>query len=149
MTLTLRKTQGTMDSAHRRSDTNAEMVQEMAVIGVPNEKIAKVLKISVPTLKKYYGEELADSLILKNIEIVKTLYTKAVHDKDGPCLMFWARAKLGWRDKGEPEINLTITPPFLPRKVDDVRHVSNGLGDPGTEGDIRQSITIQNSDSGS
>jgi Zn-dependent M16 (insulinase) family peptidase len=141
---------------HEYEDTVANMVSEMCVVGVPQERIAKALNMHESTLRELYQKELDTALLHKNVKVMNNLYQKCM-DGDTTALIFWAKSRMGWRDRGETEVNLTITPPFAPREVKEVvdepvaiEHdpVSNGLGDGPTEGDLPGPDAVSDSDSG-
>ena len=141
---------------HEYEDNVARMVSEMCVVGVPQERIAKALDMHEETLRSLYQKELDTALLEKNVTVMRNLYQKCM-DGDTTALIFWAKSRMGWRDRGETEFNLTITPPFAPREVTEVvdepaviEHdpVPNGLGDGPTEGDLHGSDQVPDSDSG-
>jgi hypothetical protein len=140
---------------HQYEDSVARMVSEMCVVGVPQERIAKALDMHEKTLKELYQRELDTAMMYRNIEVSKLLYQKCM-DGDTTALIFWAKSRMGWRDRGETEVNLTITPPFAPRAVSEVvdepkvlehEPVSNGLGDDPPEGDLHTSGEVPHSGS--
>ena len=141
---------------HQYEDNVAKMVSEMSVVGVPQERIAKALDMHEATLRDLYQRELDTALLEKNVSVMRTLYQKCM-DGDTTALIFWAKSRMGWRDRGETEVNLTITPPFAPRAVAEVidepvvlenEPVPNGLGDSTPDGDLHEPVAVPNSDSG-
>ena len=69
---------------------------------------------SVNTLKKYYGEELSNGVSSLNAQIAGKLFEKAMSGDTG-SLIFWAKARMGWSDKGaqptDNEIIVTVKNP--------------------------------------
>jgi hypothetical protein len=155
VSLNLKKPMGVRQK-HEYQDNVANMVSEMCVVGVPQERIAKALGMDPETLRKLYRKELDTALLEKNRSVMRTLYDKCMAG-DTTALIFWAKSRMGWRDRGEAEVNLTITPPFQPRQVTEVKdepvvieneRVPDRMGDAPAEGDLHGSSEVPDSDSG-
>lgn len=76
--------------------TRAEVLA-LAGFGTKHEDIATYLGIAVPTLTKYYKEELATGAIKANSTVAKTLYKLAINGDAKSC-MFWLKTRAGWRE---------------------------------------------------
>jgi len=88
--------------AHRPTKERREQVQLYACAGVPQERIALILDISVKTLRKYYREELDISLDKANAEIAGKLFKKAQNG----CFKsqkFWLQTRARWSTRVEVE----------------------------------------------
>ena len=77
----------------------AKQVQAMAQYGVPQDKIALLVGIAPMTLVRLYRNEIDRGSTTANLNIVKTLYQKAMGG-DTASLIFWCKARLGWSDRG-------------------------------------------------
>lgn len=75
-------------------------VEAMAGYGVPENDIARVLKIDRSTLRRHYRDELATAHIRANSAVAQSLFRKAIGD--GPqsvtAAIFWAKTRMGWKD---------------------------------------------------
>lgn len=92
-------------------DKTRGLVRTAAGYGLPQKMIAVLAGISVPTLEKYYGQELKDGEATATFEVAKTLYTRATTGKDLGAAIFWLKARAGWREKhvlDDPETRKTL-----------------------------------------
>lgn len=82
-----------------------ERVREMVSCGIPQESIARVLKISEPTLRKYFWDEIHSGAIEANVKVAKSLFDKAMGPgKEGvTAAIFWLKVRAGWREN-DPEV---------------------------------------------
>jgi hypothetical protein len=73
------------------------LVEHHAAIGTPHQTLAKLLQLSVNTLKKYYAEELELGLARANAVVGGTLFAEA---KKGniTAAIFWMKTRGGWRE---------------------------------------------------
>lgn len=76
----------------------AEQILSMARCGIPQTDMAKVVGISVNSMKKYYGQELDSGHTLANLAVGNRLFEKCM-EGDTACLIFWAKTRMGWREK--------------------------------------------------
>lgn len=74
-----------------------------ASIGTPHDAMAAQLGIARMTLDKHFALELARGKALTDQEIAKSLYQKAITG-NVPCLIFWAKTRLGWRETNRTEV---------------------------------------------
>ena len=98
--------------AHEVSEKNKNLVKFARIAGVTNENICEMLGItSVNTLKKYYKPELEMGEAEINAKVVNQLFNEAMNGSV-PSLIFWAKARMGWSDKGavqqDKEIVVTV-----------------------------------------
>ena len=73
------------------------LVARMAMIGIPQETIALVLKTTKETLEKYFRQELDESAAKANTAIAGKLYQMAMGGNVA-ALIFWCKTRLGWRE---------------------------------------------------
>ena len=100
---------------HEITDQNRHLVRFAKIAGVTDAQICELLEISsVNTLKKYYGEELSNGVASLNVQIAGKLFEKAMSGDTG-SLIFWAKSRMGWSDKGaqptDNEIIVTVKNP--------------------------------------
>jgi hypothetical protein len=67
---------------------------------LPEKTIAKRIKVSVPTLRKYYGEILGDAPLERDMEVVKALYKNATINGNVTAQIFWVKYRMGIKDDG-------------------------------------------------
>lgn len=85
---------------YRRSEDQAKLVESMTGFGATSDDVAKLLKISAPTLRKYYREELDLGVIKANAQVAESLFKKALGNgpQSGACAIFWAKTRMGWKE---------------------------------------------------
>lgn len=91
-------------------------VQALAGFGVPQDDISLVVGISPHTLRKHFRHELDVGAAKANAAVAQTLFTMATVDKNTAAAIFWLKARAGWREKHEIEVNGTV----------DVRRLDDG-----------------------
>jgi len=84
--------------AHEPTDQMRKQAESMSGYGVPQEAIASMLEIDPKTLRKHYEHELALGKAKANTQIAKTLYEKAVNDRDTGSLIWWSKTQMGWSE---------------------------------------------------
>jgi hypothetical protein len=98
---------------HEPSAETRRQVSTMVAFGIPQEKIAAILAISPPTLRKYYREEIdfadakAQSMVAKFLFSAATgeaLKTGATHADCLRSAMFWMKTWAGWKETAVQEI---------------------------------------------
>jgi len=84
--------------AHKRTETIAENVMQLAMVGLTQEQMGKILGIAPMTLRKYYADEIDNSKNRMNGQIAMGLARRAL-DGDTISSIFWLKAQAGWRDQ--------------------------------------------------
>ena len=82
---------------HQPTDADREKVQAMAGYGLPQEQIAKVMRISAPTLRKHYADELERGSAVANSLVAESLFKQA-RNGNTAAMIFWAKTRMGWRE---------------------------------------------------
>lgn len=105
---------------YKPSDEHRKMVEAMASVGVPQDEICVVIGIDAKTLRKHFREELDSAMIKANAKVAANLYRQATKDdfKAAPAAMFWAKTRMGWREKLDLNHSGTINVDFS-RMTDD------------------------------
>lgn len=83
--------------AHEPSKEGRELVKLHALVGTKQEVIADILGIDPKTLRKYYREELDQSLAQANAVIGGALFNKA-KGGDTASQIFWLKTRARWRE---------------------------------------------------
>ncbi len=94
------------------TEKDRRQVRLLSGMGVPDYDIAKVIGLSLPTLRKYFAGELELGHIEANAAVAQSLYKMATN-RDKPnvaAAIFWLKCRAGWKE-GE-----TAAPPPLGKK---------------------------------
>lgn len=92
---------------HEPTDKTRAEVSALCSFGIPQEEIARYIGVDSKTLRKYYRDELDNSVTKANAAVGRFLYQNASGStlKDGAshadCVraaMFWAKTRMGWRE---------------------------------------------------
>lgn len=86
--------------AHKPTEATRKQVEAMTGYGVPQEAIAEVLGVSVPTLVKHYRSEVDTGVAKANAKVAESLFRKALSDGQGSvaAAIFWMKTRAGWRE---------------------------------------------------
>ena len=91
---------------HEPTDKTRDKARLLSRYGVPQEQIAADIGVSLPTLHKYYRQELDKGMMEANSLVAESLFKKA--RGDGPqsvtAAIFWLKARAGWRDTHAVEL---------------------------------------------
>jgi len=86
--------------AHKRTAERAAYVRSMTGFGAKADDISRVMKISGPTLRKYYRSELDTGAIEANAKVAEALFKKAIGN--GPAsvtaCIFWLKTRAQWKE---------------------------------------------------
>ncbi|HEX7361417.1 MAG TPA: hypothetical protein VF283_13085 [Bryobacteraceae bacterium] len=75
-------------------------VRELAAIGLSDEDIASQLRLPLPQLQKRFKLELKSGAAEGREQVLKKLHTSALSGENLSALIFWVKARCGWRDTG-------------------------------------------------
>ena len=102
--------------ARPRFDPTAEqrrIVRSMAAYGMRQEEIAACLGIrSAKTLRRHFREELDRAVPEANARVVQSLFKEATGG-NVTAMIFWLKARAGWREVAAVAPRPTEAPPFL------------------------------------
>lgn len=100
---------------HERDEKTAQQIKSLAGMGVPDFDIAKVVKMSGPTMRKYYMAELETGHIEANAKVAQSLFKQATNGEkpNVAAAIFWLKCRAGWRedqgeDQGKKEMRETL-----------------------------------------
>ena len=82
--------------------TEAErgIVRRMAMIGIPHEIIAKILKTRKETLENTFRDELDNSAAEANAAVAGALFKNAMSGNVS-AQIFWCKTRLGWKEPSQ------------------------------------------------
>lgn len=87
---------------HIPTEEQREEVERMKAIGMTNEEIAYVLKLTEKTLKKHYEDQLQYGKAKIKAKISGGVIKRAIAG-DNACAFFYLKTQEGWREKHEIE----------------------------------------------
>lgn len=88
---------------HKPTPETRRLAKTLSGLGVPQEHICFMLKISMPTLHKHYRDDLDEGMAEANAKIAETLFKQALNGNTTAAI-FWAKSRMGWREKTDLEI---------------------------------------------
>jgi hypothetical protein len=88
---------------YEKSQESIKTVEALSIAGVPQKIISQILKISEPTLRKHFRNELDTSKARANAVISQALFKNA---KSGnvAAQIFWLKTQAGWRETNHYEL---------------------------------------------
>jgi len=80
-------------------------VEALAGFGAPEVYIYGEIGISQNTLRKHYREEMDKGVTKANMQVVQSLFKKAIGNDQGSvaAAIFWAKTRLGWKETSAHE----------------------------------------------
>jgi len=90
-----------------RDDSTAEMIKSLSGLGITHEQICAIVKISKPTLYKYYQEELQEGKANANAQVAKNLFKIATGTgrEAVTASIFWLKTQAKWKETDVIEVN--------------------------------------------
>lgn len=88
----------TQGSLHEPTKLQRDTVKLHAMIGTPQEDIARVIGIDAKTLRLHYREELDLAIAMANATIGGALFNKA-KGGDTAAMIFWMKTRARWSEK--------------------------------------------------
>lgn len=85
------------------SDTERAIVQRAAMMNMPQDAIAKLLKTDKETLTKNFREELNHASDKANMAVLGALYKNAI-EGNVTAQIFWCKTRLGMRETDRLEL---------------------------------------------
>src|SRR3954464_5817933 len=87
-----------MTKPHEPTEKERKIVESMTGYGISPDEIARVVGISVPTMRKWYAHELDTGHIKANSQVAQSLYQKATGSGQGAVTasIFWLKCRAKW-----------------------------------------------------
>ena len=85
------------------TDKDQRTVEAMAGLGMPQDKIARVLRIDAKTLRKHFRILLDSAADIANARVGATLYKLATSGLCPAATIFWMKSRLEWRETSRLE----------------------------------------------
>jgi hypothetical protein len=89
---------------YERDEKLAQQIKTLAGMGIPDYEIVKFVRVSAPTMRKYYMTELETGHIEANAKVAQSLFKQATHAEkpNVSAAIFWLKCRANWReDHGE------------------------------------------------
>ena len=86
------------------TDEQRRMVRALSGYGVPHDDIALIVKCSPPTLRKRFREDLDLGSAEATAKVAQTLFQQATSGTNTAAMIFWLKARAGWREKQVVEV---------------------------------------------
>ncbi len=83
------------------TDQQRAQVRLMVAAGVPDYDVAKVIGVSMPTMRKHFWQELEVGHIMANTKVAQTLFRQATDEtnpKSVTAAIFWLKCRAGWKE---------------------------------------------------
>ena len=98
-----------MSARHIPTAEDRELVRTMASYGLPQERIAASIRISVPVLLNNYREELDAAIDKADAKVVGALMKQCL-DGNVTAQIFWIKTRLRWREAAaQQDVNVKIS----------------------------------------
>ena len=88
--------------SHKPTEKGRKQVRLLSGYGLTRAEIASVIGVSVPTLTKYYEDDLEAGAPELTAQVAQSLL-RAATDKEKPnvvAAIFWLKCRAGWDDSG-------------------------------------------------
>lgn len=72
--------------------------ETLAGYGLPHVMIARLIGVSEPTLRKHLSNELKLGEAKATSQVSQNLYNRATKQNDLGAMIFWLKARAGWRE---------------------------------------------------
>jgi hypothetical protein len=73
------------------------LVEEAAGLGIPQDVIARLLRISKSTLRRHCAAELRLGAMAANLRVAATAYEMATSGKHPVMTWWWLEVRCGWK----------------------------------------------------
>lgn len=89
---------------HEPNDVTRQTVLMHVAVGTTTQDIARLLGVSLRTLKRHYREELNFGKAKANASVAGKLFNRAMNG-DTTAQIFWMKASAGWSDKQQVQFS--------------------------------------------
>jgi len=107
------------------TDEQRRMVRALSGYGVPHDDIALIVKCSPPTLRKCFRQELDVGSAEATAKVAQTLFQQATSGTNTAAMIFWLKARAGWREKQVVEVSGKDGAPVVPSLDLSIRYISS------------------------
>ena len=83
---------------HVPTEKSRAEVKAFAMVGTPQDEIAKYIGVDRKTLTKHYRHELDTAMTMANAKVAQSLFQQATSGNTSAAI-FWLKCRAGWVDK--------------------------------------------------
>lgn len=83
------------------TEKDRSTVSTMAAFGIPQDEIARAMKMGTHTLRDNFREELESAATRANAAVAKSLYLAATEKGNITAMIFWLKARAGWKEAAQ------------------------------------------------
>jgi hypothetical protein len=87
------------------TDEQRRTVKALSGYGVPQDGIAIHIGVDPKTLRKHFRDELDRGSVEATAKVAQTLFHLATVEKNVASVIFWMKARAGWREKQQIELS--------------------------------------------
>ena len=95
------------------TDEQRRTVRALSGYGVPQDGIAIHIGVDAKTLRKHFRDELDHGSVEATAKVAQTLFHLATVEKNVACVIFWMKARAGWRETVRQENTGTDGAPMV------------------------------------
>ena len=88
---------------HEPTDIARDTAKKLSGLGVNHDDIAKILRISDETLRKYYADELLMGKVEANSEVASSLFRNATKNENVSAQIFWLKTQARWKEQKDDD----------------------------------------------
>lgn len=101
---------------HKPTADTRYRVTAYAMVGTPQQDIARLLGVHPSTLQRHYSNELKLARSEANAKVGGRLFQAAM-EGNVSAMIFWMKAQAGWREVSRTEVTGADGKPLLPRNA--------------------------------
>ena len=83
---------------YKHTEEQRRTVKALSGYGVPHDGIAIHIGVDPKTLRKHFRDELDRGSVEATAKVAQTLFHLATVEKNVPSVIFWMKARAGWRE---------------------------------------------------
>ena len=88
-----------MQATFEPTDEQRRVVRAMAGLGLPHDDIAVLIDLDTPTLRHHFQRDLVRGAAEGTAKVAQTLFQLATVDRNVSAVVFWMKARAGWRER--------------------------------------------------
>ena len=98
--------------AHEFTDKQIQQIYTMAGLGFGIENISRVMNVSISTLHRlrHKNSGIQEAILkgrdIANMNVATNLYKMATDRENTQAAIFWMRARAGWNDRSQIDLNV-------------------------------------------
>lgn len=90
------------------TEADRKKIQRYARAGVSKSDIALLFNVTLPTLERRFGRDIAEAMTERNAEVADALFENATAGAKVEAQKFWLKSQAGWDDNPGGDTNIQI-----------------------------------------